>query len=56
LAAPFAFVIVGWLLIPYIMRLRVTTAYELLETRLGLSVRLLGLTRPRVSTSELETR
>jgi SSS family solute:Na+ symporter len=33
---------VGYLLIPFIMRLRVTSAYEILESRLGLSVRLLG--------------
>ncbi len=41
-ALPFIALIVGWLLIPAIMRLRVTSAYEILETRLGLSVRLLG--------------
>ena len=42
IALPFIAVVVGWLLIPFIMRLRVTSAYEILETRLGLSVRLLG--------------
>ncbi|MBN1489079.1 MAG: sodium/solute symporter, partial [Phycisphaerae bacterium] len=39
---PIAYVVVGWLLIPYIMRLRVTSAYEILETRLGVRIRLLG--------------
>jgi solute:Na+ symporter, SSS family len=42
ISVPFIAAVVGWLLIPYIMRLRVTSAYEILETRLGLSVRLLG--------------
>lgn len=42
LAYPFVFVIVGFLLLPVYMRLRVTSAYELLEERLGLSIRLLG--------------
>jgi len=42
ISAPFIAVVVGWLLIPTIMRLRVTSAYEILETRFGLSVRLLG--------------
>lgn len=42
LALPFAFVIVGWWLIPRIMRERVTSGYELLEGRLGLTGRLLG--------------
>ena len=41
-AFPLAYVIAGWLLIPFIMRLPITSAYELLETRLGLSVRMLG--------------
>ena len=39
---PFVALVVGWLLIPFIMRLRVTSAYEILETRFGLSVRLVG--------------
>jgi len=39
---PIAFAIVGYLLIPALMRIRVTSAYELLEERLGLGVRLLG--------------
>lgn len=33
---------VGWHLIPYIMRLKVTSAYEILDLRLGPSARLLG--------------
>ncbi len=43
LALPFIFVIVGYVLLPVYMRQRVTSAYELLEARLGLSVRLLGV-------------
>lgn len=42
LAFPFIAWTVGWGLIPYFMRLNVTSAYEILEHRLGLSVRLLG--------------
>jgi SSS family solute:Na+ symporter len=42
LAYPFVGLVVGWLIIPYIMKLRVTSAYEILETRLGLGVRMLG--------------
>ena len=42
LSFPFVFVIVGWVLIPRIMRQRVTSGYELLEARLGLTGRLLG--------------
>ncbi|MBI3462423.1 MAG: sodium/solute symporter [Planctomycetes bacterium] len=41
-AYPLIILIVGWGLIPFIMRLRVTSAYELLESRLGLTGRLLG--------------
>lgn len=41
-AYPLIALVVGWLLIPFIMRLQVTSAYEILELRLGLSVRLLG--------------
>jgi len=44
LAYPLVFVVVGRFLIPYIMRLKVTSAYEILEQRFGLSVRLLGAT------------
>lgn len=42
LAFPLIYWAVGWFVIPYFMRLRVTTAYEILESRFGLSVRLLG--------------
>ena len=42
LVYPVIFLIVGFVLIPVYMRQRVTSAYELLETRLGVSVRLLG--------------
>ena len=41
---PLIALVVGWFLIPYIMRLRVTSAYEILEVRLGLGVRMLGST------------
>jgi SSS family solute:Na+ symporter len=41
-AYPLVAVVVGWFMIPYIMKLRITSAYEILETRLGLSVRMLG--------------
>ncbi|MEX1233281.1 MAG: sodium-coupled permease [Planctomycetaceae bacterium] len=39
---PVVFFIVGWLLIPSIMKLNATSAYELLEARLGRLGRLLG--------------
>jgi len=39
---PFVFVVAGWFLIPFIMKLKVTSAYEILESRLGTSVRMLG--------------
>lgn len=42
LAQPFMFLVVGFVLIPCFMRSRVISAYELLEARLGLGVRLLG--------------
>ncbi len=42
LAYPLVYFVVGRFLIPHIMRLKVTSAYEILELRLGLSVRLLG--------------
>jgi len=42
LILPLVGVVVGWGLIPYFMRLPVTTAYEILEGRLGVSVRMLG--------------
>ncbi len=41
-AFPFIAVVVGWILIPVIMRLRITSAYEVLEKRLGFSIRMLG--------------
>ena len=43
-AYPFVAVVVGWFIIPQIMKLRITSAYEVLESRLGLSVRMLGST------------
>jgi len=42
IAVPFIALTVGWLLIPLIMRQRVTSAYEILETRFGLGVRMMG--------------
>lgn len=42
LAYPLAFLVVGYVLLPVYMRQEVTSAYELLEAKLGLSVRLLG--------------
>jgi solute:Na+ symporter, SSS family len=42
LSYPVVFIVVGYFLIPYIMRLRVTSAYEILEKRFGISVRMLG--------------
>src|SRR5687768_1325834 len=42
LSFPIVMVIVGWVLIPRIMRQRVTSGYEILESRLGLTGRLLG--------------
>jgi SSS family solute:Na+ symporter len=41
-AYPFVFLLVGWLLIPYFMKERAVTAYEILEIKLGVSVRMLG--------------
>ena len=41
-ATPLIYLIVGYWVIPMIMKLQVTSAYELLEKRLGFSVRLLG--------------
>ncbi|QDT00391.1 sodium:solute symporter family transporter [Adhaeretor mobilis] len=41
-AYPLVALIVGWWIIPRIMQMRVTSAYEILEIRLGLSIRLLG--------------
>jgi len=42
LAYPFVAWIAGWFLIPSIMKLKVTSAYEILELRFGLGIRLLG--------------
>ena len=42
LAYPLAFLVISYVLLPVYMRQRVTSAYELLEFRLGLSIRLLG--------------
>ena len=42
LAYPLIGLVVGWLMIPFIMRLRITSAYEILELRLGPGVRTLG--------------
>jgi SSS family solute:Na+ symporter len=41
-AYPFVVFVVGWLMIPIFMKLQVTSAYQILEMRLGLGVRLLG--------------
>jgi len=42
LAFPVVYFVVGYGVIPFIMKLPVTSAYELLETRLGRPIRLLG--------------
>ena len=42
LAHPLTFLLVGFLMLPYYMKHRVTSAYELLEMRLGYSFRILG--------------
>jgi SSS family solute:Na+ symporter len=44
LALPLVYLVVAHLMLPVYMRHRVTSAYELLEARLGLSIRLLGAT------------
>jgi SSS family solute:Na+ symporter len=41
-AHPFTILFVGWFMIPFIMSLKVTSAYEILALRLGMSIRLLG--------------
>ncbi|MHB8863075.1 MAG: sodium:solute symporter family transporter [Pirellulaceae bacterium] len=41
-AHPFVFVIVGYGMIPLLMRQPVTSAYEILESRLGTSIRMAG--------------
>lgn len=43
LALPLVFGIVGYVLLPIYMRFRVTSAYELLEERLGVRIRMLGV-------------
>ena len=43
LAIPLAYPVVGYILLPVYMRHRVTSAYELLELRLGLGIRMLGV-------------
>ncbi len=42
LSIPISFLIVGYCLIPVFMKFRLTSAYELLEKKLGLSSRLIG--------------
>lgn len=42
LTIPIIYVVVGYGLIPFYMRTRVTSAYELLESKLGLGIRLFG--------------
>jgi solute:Na+ symporter, SSS family len=42
LSYPLIGLVVGWFIIPFIMRLKVTSAYEILELRLGGAVRTLG--------------
>jgi len=42
LSYPFIFLVIGYVLLPIYMRVKVTSAYELLEEKLGLSIRLLG--------------
>jgi solute:Na+ symporter, SSS family len=44
LAMPLVFIVVAVWLLPHYMRQRVTSAYELLEVRLGLGIRILGAT------------
>ncbi len=41
---PLIGIVVGWGMIPFIMRQNVTSAYEMLEQRFGVSVRLVGAT------------
>ncbi|HTN06181.1 sodium:solute symporter family transporter [Agriterribacter sp.] len=42
LAFPLVYYVAGWWLIPRIMQMKVTSAYEILEQKLGLSVRMLA--------------
>ena len=41
---PLIILIIGWGLIPFLRRIQITSAYELLEDRFGLGVRMLGST------------
>lgn len=43
LAYPFILFLVGWFIIPAFMKLKVNSGYELLETRLGVGARLMGV-------------
>ncbi len=43
LAFPFIYFIAGWWIIPRIMALKVTSAYEILELRFGLSIRMFAI-------------
>jgi SSS family solute:Na+ symporter len=42
LIMPFVYLVAGYILIPAVMRLKITSAYEILEARLGVQVRVLG--------------
>lgn len=44
LALPFIYYVVAYFFIPFIMKLKITSAYELLETSLGLPTRILAST------------
>lgn len=43
LAFPLVYYVVGWWLIPRFMKMQVTSAYEILEQKLGLNVRMLAI-------------
>ncbi len=43
LAFPMVYYVVGWWIIPQIMKVKVTSAYEILERRFGLKVRMLAV-------------
>lgn len=43
-ALPFAFLVIGWIWVPFFMKLRLTSAYEYLELRFGPVIRLLAVT------------
>ncbi|MCY2965630.1 MAG: hypothetical protein NT069_18705, partial [Planctomycetota bacterium] len=42
-ALPFAFLIIGWVWVPFFMKLRLTSAYEYLELRFGATIRMLAV-------------